>query len=96
MMQVCAKFCKHAKAINALVDCIESHTYNLSEISTGIKMGVGDPTGHRFAKKSEVKHTHRLLGTQHNRLLLVICAKPDLVDMFQSEGRQLSYILASQ
>ena len=37
-----------------------------------------------------------LLGTQHNRLLLVICAKPDLVGMFQSGGRQLAYILASK
>ena len=42
------------------------------------------------------KHNHCLLGTQHNRLSLVICAKPDLVDMFQNGGRQLAYILASK
>ena len=35
------KHCKKAKSTNAIIQCIKRQTYNLSEISSGIKMGLG-------------------------------------------------------
>ena len=37
------KHCKHAKTTEALVGCIERETYNFSEISSGMKLGLGAP-----------------------------------------------------
>ena len=65
--KIVRKICKYAKTTDTLVACIESHTFNLSEISSGIRMGVGVPMGKIYANKSEVKdqnwiedytHTH--------------------------------------
>ena len=69
VQKVVRKFCKKAKTIDTLVACIERNTYNLSEISSGMKMGVGAITGKIFANKSEVKdqnwiedYTHTYFG----------------------------------
>ena len=66
------KICKKAKTVDILVDCIEKGTYNLSEISSGIKMGVGASTGKHFASKSDVTdqnwiedYSHTYFGRIH-------------------------------
>ena len=67
--KIVRKFCKKAQTVDALVDCIERNTYNLSEISSGVKMGLGLSTGKIFANKSELKdqnwiedYTHTYFG----------------------------------
>ena len=47
------KHCKHAKTTETLVGCIERETYNFSEISSGVILGLGAPKGHSFAQKSD-------------------------------------------
>ena len=69
VQKIVRKFCKEAMTVETLVKCIERETYNLSEISSGIKMGLGLSTGKIFANKSEVKdqnwiedYTHTYFG----------------------------------
>ena len=40
--QVTKSLCKYAKSMEDIIDCIESNTYTLSEISFGVNIGVPD------------------------------------------------------
>ena len=69
VLKIVRKFCKEAKTVDNLVACIERNTYNLSEISSGMKIGLGASKGKIFANKSELKdqnwiedYTHTYFG----------------------------------